>query len=136
MLRLTRTADRLRLVCSMDQSVRLEDEDREPVRWVDEDTVETDGEATVAVIRPLSSREFLRLQARASSGNAPEVALVISAAEVGTVAFSGTEVDISTPSDVLAYLDQIGPAELAALGGRVIDQTILDPEERPTSAAS
>ena len=136
MLRLTRTDERLRMVCSTDESVHMEEEDRDPVRWMDEDSADVNGAALVAIVRPLSSREFLRLQARASGGKDPEVALVISAAEVGTVAFIGPDVDISTPSAVLGLLDQIGPAELAALGARVIDQTILDPDERPTSAAS
>jgi hypothetical protein len=121
-LPLMRTNDIVRLVCTTDPSVRAEDS---AIGWVLADSASFDSDAMVVSIRPLRSSEVLRIGAREDSH------VGLEAARLCTVSIAGPGVEASTPDQITVVLDRIRPAELTALGGKILELSLLpeDPTE-------
>ena len=127
MLPLMRVSETVRLVCTADPSVQT---DPEPLAWVMADTTSHDDEAMVVTVRTLRSSEVLRI-------GSMETHVAVEAARVCTVKTSGPGVDASTPDEIHAILERVRPAELACLGGMVLELSLLpeDPTNGPESGS-
>ena len=125
MLPLMRTNETARLVCTSDPSVQA---DPEPMTWELADSTPHDKAAMICTIRPLRSSEVLRI-------GVTDEHVALEAARLGVVKITGPGVDVSTPSEIVDMLERVHPAELAALGGKVLEMSLLpeDPTEGPES---
>lgn len=128
MIRMLSVEERTRLVCSSDSSVSL---DTDAIQWVPESDQKLKKGAFVAEVRPLNSREFLRLQAAASTADSPEIEIVIRAAEVGLCAVEVDGKRDEGAAELRGWIDKLPPAELSALGAYVINTTLIGDDERP-----
>ena len=131
MLPLVKVQDSVEVVCTSDPSVKPNGE--EGVAWVPRETAKAKGDALVVTVRPMSASELLRCQGflMANVPN-PEVELTISAAMAGVVRVHGPSLDEDDPEALRLLLNRLQPAELAALGGFVLEQS-LQPDD-PTEA--
>ena len=129
MIKMLSVDERTRLVCSSDTSVSL---DIDEVRWVPESGQKCRKGVFVAEVRPLNSREFLRLQGEVSASSSPEIEIVIRAAEVGLCAVEVDGQRDEGAADLARWIDRLPPAELSSLGAYVINTTLIGDDERPT----
>jgi hypothetical protein len=129
MIKLLSTEDRARLVCSSDPSVSS---DLDAVIWLDASNTEHKPDALIVEVRPLNSREFLRLQGEVQQSPSPEIELVVRAAEVGICTVEAEGKTTTDAADLRVWLDKFPPAELSALGAYVINITLIGEDERPT----
>ena len=129
MIKLLSIDDRSRLVCSSDPSVTSE---IDAVIWLDADATDHKPDALIVEVRPLNSREFLRLQGEVQKSPSPEIELVVRAAEVGLCSVLADGKTTTASDDLRVWLDKFPPAELSALGAYVINTTLLGEDERPT----
>ena len=130
MLKLLSVDDRARLVSSSDPSVSAEGDD--VAAWLDEATTDHGADALIIEVRPLNSREFLRLQGEVGRSDSPDIELVIRAAEVGLCAVEADGQRDEGSKELRKWIDRIPPAELSALGAYVINTTLIGDTERPT----
>ena len=129
MIKLRSTEDRARLVCSSDPSVSS---DFDAVIWLDASNTEHKPDSLIVEVRPLNSREFLRLQGEVQQSPSPEIELVVRAAEVGICTVEAEGKTTTDATELRAWLDKFPPAELSALGAYVINITLIGEDERPT----
>ena len=129
MIKLLSTEDRARLVCSSDPSVSS---DLDAVIWLDASNTEHKPDSLIVEVRPLTSREFWRLQGEVQQSPSPEIELVVRAAEVGICTVEAEGKTSTDADDLRSWLDKFPPAELSALGAYVINITLIGEDERPT----
>jgi hypothetical protein len=129
MIKLLSTEDRARLVCSSDPSVSS---DLDAVIWLDASNTEHKPDSLIVEVRPLNSREFLRLQGEVQQSPSPEIELVVRAAEVGICTVEAEGKTTTDATELRSWLDKFPPAELSALGAYVINITLIGEDERPT----
>lgn len=127
MLPLMRIADTLALVCSDDPSVTHDGDPDTPV-WLEAETATYTNDALVCTVRPMRSSEVLRFQ------GSDESHIALYAARLCTVRIKGPGLDVSDQAALRELLDRIRPSQLAALGGKVIEASLLPSD--PTAATA
>ena len=127
--------DQLRLVCTSDPSVMsaasegaAEGEDA-PATWINADTATLDAEALILTVRALRSSEVLRFQGSVDGH------IALYAAKLCTVSAKGPGISTKERSEVEDLLDRLRPSDLAALGAKIVELSLLpaDPTEAPGS---
>jgi len=135
MLLLISTEETEDLVFSMDSAVKLANADREPVRaLLKRDATLTKDRATVFTVRPIKSREMIRV-INASAVSTTEG--LVRAAEIGicsitdAVTKGGKVKSAGTPQEVDALIDELPHPTILATGAYLIEASTLpyDPTE-------
>jgi hypothetical protein len=122
-----RINETVRLVCSADPSVQV---DAEPLEWRLAEGTPYEADAMVCSIRPLRSSEVLRI-------GSSDLHIGLEAARLCTTRIDGPGVTASEAHEIAEVLDRIRPAELTALGGKILELSLLpdDPTEGPESGS-
>ena len=90
--------------------------------WIEADKATTDGEALVATIRPMRSSEVLRFHG-SDDGH-----IALYAARLCTVSITGPGLNASERGDVAEVLDRLRPSDLASLGSKIVEVSLLPPD--------
>lgn len=123
MLPLTTLDEKSELVLSSDPDVLFKRKaDRVPTHALLKSKAKINGGAPLVVcVRPLNSREALRIMSMASQS---EAETVIRAAEMAVVSIKGTGLTATTTEQINVALDRLPVAALSALGSYVIQESI------------
>ena len=129
MLPLVKVQDSIEVVCTTDPSVKPNG--HEGVAWIPRQKAKAGKDATIVTVRPMSSSELLRCQGFIGGDESTHIELTIAAAMAGSIRVRGPGLNEETEDGVRAILDRMQPAELAALGGFVLEQSLQtdDPTE-------
>ena len=96
--------------------------------WVLASTTKHDAGALVITVRPLSSSQMLRCQGFITTTDDGDARLAVEAAKLATLKVKGPELLVDDPAELDELLERLAPADLAALGGWVLMQSLaLDP---------
>ena len=132
MLPLIRVRDTIDVVCTTDPSVKAKAEDRQIPTWREASKARHSSDALVITVRPLSSSEMLRCHGFLLDGRDGQAELTVHAARAGAIKASGPGIDCQDEDAVHALIDRLQPGELAALGGYVLEQSLMV-EDDPTN---
>ena len=125
MLPLLRVSETIDLVASTDSAVLC---DAGPMRWLrPADCERVKDDALIVTVRPMRSREVLRLQGDPAS-------ISVDACLICVQRIRGQGIDESTAQGLSDLIDRIPPAELATLGGAIFELSLSPPD--PTDASA
>lgn len=134
MINLISLNDRQELVCSNDPAVVMDEADRMPIRFLEFQEAEINGQKpSIFKIRPLNSRESMSLSFESESA---QTHAIVKACELALVSVTGLSTPAGaavTPEAIAKFIDAMYPEELAALGSHIITQSMKRPD--PLEAA-
>lgn len=124
MITLLTLDDQLELCMSHDPDVIIDE--RDPVRAIPKKDVQINGgQPLVITVRPLNSRETLRIF---STNDVSTAEPVIQAAEVGIVAIRGDGINETSPKKVQQLISRLPPDVLGAVGNWVLSASLSVPD--------
>lgn len=125
-LPLLKISESIDLVASSDPAVMC---DGDGLKWLPPSKCEAvKDDALTVTVRPMRSSEVLRLQ----TGSAGTI--TVDACTMCVQRIRGPGIDESTAHGLASLLDRIPPAELAALGGAILELSVLPAD--PTGASA